>query len=296
MTKGEAPPALQLAVKTPAAEEIAQHLVVLIRDGMIPAGTKLPTEHHLSRQFGVSRTVVREAISRLKADGLVESRQGSGVSVIPASLRKSFKLQEAVLGHQQVIELLELRQPLEMASARLAAERHTAQELQEIIDAQQRMSVSLVQADLDFHHAIAKATGNPFYADFMAFLGGALRMTILTARSESRNPNIKSITLQEHLSIVQAIEARNPDAAGRAMLLPLSTPHHHANNNGTQSRAPAKTGVRPIARSNARKTMESSGIPFACRNRCCRTSSDSCLGAQHPHTRRGDRQDHVRIV
>ncbi len=109
MTKGEAPPALQLAVKTPAAEEIAQHLVVLIRDGMIPAGTKLPTEHHLSRQFGVSRTVVREAISRLKADGLVESRQGSGVSVIPASLRKSFKLQEAVLGHQQVIELLGLK-------------------------------------------------------------------------------------------------------------------------------------------------------------------------------------------
>lgn len=227
MTKGEAPPPLQLAVKTPAAEEIAQHLVVLIRDGIIPAGTKLPTEHHLSRQFGVSRTVVREAISRLKADGLVESRQGSGVSVIPASLRKSFKLHEAVLGHQQVIELLELRQPLEMASARLAAERHTAQELQEIIDAQQRMSVSLdwsdegVQADLDFHHAIAKATGNPFYADFMAFLGGALRMTILTARSESRNPNIKAITLQEHLSIVQAIEARNPDAAGRAMLLHL---------------------------------------------------------------------------
>ena len=227
MTKGDTSPPLQTTAKLPVVEEIAQHLVVLIRDGVITAGTKLPTEHTLSRQFGVSRTVVREAISRLKSDGLVESRQGSGVSVIPASLRRSFKLHEAILGRQQVIELLELRQPLEMASARLAAERRTSQELQEIVEAQQRMNVSLVwsdegvQADLDFHHAIAKATGNPFYADFMAFLGGALRMTILTARSESGNPNIKAVTLQEHLNIVQAIEARNPEAAGRAMLLHL---------------------------------------------------------------------------
>lgn len=76
------------------------------------------------------------------------------------------------------------------------------------------------QADLDFHHAIAKATCNSFYADFMAFLGGALRATILTARSESKNPNIKAITLQEHARIVQVIEAREPDA-GHAMLLHL---------------------------------------------------------------------------
>jgi GntR family transcriptional regulator, transcriptional repressor for pyruvate dehydrogenase complex len=227
MTKGIGSAPLLLSTKTPVVEAIAQHLVALIRDGVIAAGTKLPTEQSLSRQFGVSRTVVREAISRLKSDGLVESRQGSGVSVVPASLRKSFKLHEALLGRTQVIALLELRQPLEMASARLAAERHTAEDLQEIVDAQERMNLSLdwsdegCQADLDFHHAIAKATGNPFYADFMAFLGGALRATILTARSESKNPNIKSITLQEHLEIVQAIETRDPDAAGHAMLLHL---------------------------------------------------------------------------
>ena len=227
MTKGEASAPPQLSVKTPVAEEIAQHLVVLIRDGAMAAGTKLPTEQTLSRQFGVSRTVVREAISRLKSDGLVESRQGSGVSVIPSSLRRSFKLHGAVLGPQQVIELLELRQPLEMASARRAAARYTSEDLQEIVAAQHRMMMSPdwsdegVQADLDFHHAIAKATHNPFYADFMAFLGGALRATILTARSESKNPNIKSITLEEHLKIIQAIEARDPEAAGHAMLLHL---------------------------------------------------------------------------
>ena len=227
MTKGEASAPPQLSVKTPVAEEIAQHLVVLIRDGAMAAGTKLPTEQTLSRQFGVSRTVVREAISRLKSDGLVESRQGSGVSVIPSSLRRSFKLHGAVLGPQQVIELLELRQPLEMASARRAAARYTSEDLHEIVAAQHRMMMSPdwsdegVQADLDFHHAIAKATHNPFYADFMAFLGGALRATILTARSESKNPNIKSITLEEHLKIIQAIEARDPEAAGHAMLLHL---------------------------------------------------------------------------
>ena len=218
---------MQMPVKTPAAEEIAQHRVLQIREGAIAVGTKLPTEQTLSRQFGVSRTVVREAISRLKSDGLVESRQGSGVSVVPASLRRSFKLHGVALDRQQVIALLELRQPLEMASARLAASRHTREDLREIVDAQRRMMESLdwsdegVQADLDFHHAIAKATRNSFYADFMAFLGGALRATILTARSESKNPNIKSITLQEHARIVQAIEARDPDAAGHAMLLHL---------------------------------------------------------------------------
>ncbi len=227
MTREDALVQLRAPAKTPAAEEIARNLAASIRDGAIAAGKKLPTEQRLSVQYGVSRTVVREAISRLKSDGLVESRQGSGVSVIPASLRRSFKLNGAVLEKQQVLALLELRQPLEMASARLAAVRHTLQELAEIADAQDRMKESEdwsdegVQADLDFHHAIAKATGNPFYADFMAFLGGALRATILTARSESKNPNIKTITLQEHLKIAQAIEARDPEAAGHAMLLHL---------------------------------------------------------------------------
>ena len=227
MTREDAQVQLRASAKTPAAEEIARNLAALIRDGVIAAGTKLPTEQRLSVQFGVSRTVVREAVSRLKSDGLVESRQGSGVSVVPASLRKSFKLHGAILEKQQVVELLELRQPLEMASARLAAVRHSPQELAEIAGAQERMKQSEdgsddgVRADLDFHHAIAKATGNPFYADFMAFLGGALRATILTARSESKNPNIKAITLQEHLKIIQAIEARDPDAAGHAMLLHL---------------------------------------------------------------------------
>ena len=91
----------------------------------------------------------------------------------------------------------------------------------------ERMTPSLVwsgedvQADLGFHHAIAKATGNPIYADFMAILGGVLRATILTARSESKNPDIKAITLDEHFKIIQSIEARDPETAGSAVLLHL---------------------------------------------------------------------------
>lgn len=227
MTGNDAAAHARPAARLPVVEEIARYLVSLIRDEVIGAGEKLPTELTLSRHFNVSRTVVREAISRLKSDGLVESRQGSGVSVVPASLRRSFKLHESNLDRSQVIALLELRQPLEMASARLAAARHTGEELDAILEAQQRMESSLdwsdegVQADLDFHHAIAKATGNPFYADFMAFLGGALRASILTARSESKNPNIKSVTLEEHARIVAAIAERDADRAGQAMLLHL---------------------------------------------------------------------------
>lgn len=227
MTGNDAAAHARPSARLPVVEEIARYLVTLIRDEVIGAGEKLPTELTLSRHFNVSRTVVREAISRLKSDGLVESRQGSGVSVVPASLRRSFKLHESNLDRGQVIALLELRQPLEMASARLAAARHTEEELDAILEAQQRMESSLdwsdegVQADLDFHHAIAKATGNPFYADFMAFLGGALRASILTARSESKNPNIKSVTLEEHARIVSAIAERDADRAGQAMLLHL---------------------------------------------------------------------------
>ena len=92
MTKEDALVQSRVPTKTPATEEIAQNLAALIRDGAMAAGTNLPTEQRLSVRFGVGSTVVRETISHLKVDGLVESRQGSCVSVNPASLRKSFKL------------------------------------------------------------------------------------------------------------------------------------------------------------------------------------------------------------
>lgn len=207
----------------PVADEIALYLSRNIRSGLFASGAKLPTEQALSRQFGVSRTVVREAISRIKADGLVHSRQGSGVFVANSAMRRSFKLGEDLVDAAEVLALSELRQPLEMAAARLAAARRTDEDLARIAAAHQAMIHSVdwseegVVADLEFHHAIAIATGNTYYADFMAFLGGVLQATIRTARLKSGQPEIKLITLDEHARILQAIEDRDPESAALAM-------------------------------------------------------------------------------
>lgn len=209
------------------ADEIAQYLSTKIRNGFFAYGTKLPTEHSLSDQFGVSRTVVREAISRIKSDGLVTSRQGSGVYVAHSATRRSFKLGEQLIDAADVLALFELRQPLELASARLAAARRTEDDLERIRRAHAAMEDSSdwseegVIADLAFHHEIALATGNAYYADFMAFLGGALQSTIRAARSGSGRPEIKQITIDEHARILHAIEQRDPETAAIAMSMHL---------------------------------------------------------------------------
>ena len=209
------------------ADEIADYLSANIRSGAFAHGTKLPTEHSLSEQFGVSRTVVREAISRIKSDGLVTSRQGSGVYVAHSSTRRSFKLGESLVDAADVLALFELRQPLELASARLAAARRTEEHLERIRQAHAAMEDSSdwseegVIADLAFHHEIAMATGNGYYADFMAFLGGALQNTIRAARSGSGRPEIKKITISEHARILAAIEQRDPESAAMAMSMHL---------------------------------------------------------------------------
>lgn len=83
-----------------------------------------------------------------------------------------------------------------------------------------------VSADLDFHHAIARATGNTYYADFMAFMGGALQATIRTARSKSGHPAIKQITVDEHAAILEAIRRSDPVEAGHRMRMHLQGAKH----------------------------------------------------------------------
>ncbi|WP_316860852.1 FadR/GntR family transcriptional regulator [uncultured Cohaesibacter sp.] len=195
-----------------------------IRSGILVAGDKLPTEKHLSNQYSVSRTVVREAISRLKSDGLVVSRQGSGVFVSTNEMRNSFKIDNSDMSRSDVLALFELRQNIEVSGARLAAARHTSKDIKAIKQAQEAIilakpwSEDEVRADLDFHYAIAFATQNSYYADFMAFLGSVLYENVKAARIESGDPLIKKVTVEEHERILQALLRRDPEAAGSAMM------------------------------------------------------------------------------
>jgi GntR family transcriptional repressor for pyruvate dehydrogenase complex len=208
--------------------DIANGLSLSIRNGSLAVGSKLPTEKMLCVQFGVSRTLVREAISRIKADGLVESFQGSGVFFSQPFNRKSIKFDESyVADTKRILSLFELREPIEIAAVRLAAARRTDSNLERLSAAHDELlgadskSAESVTADLNFHFAIAQATQNIFYSDFMAFLGGVIRASIRTARAKSDEPNITAITIEEHARIKFAIENQDPEKAALAMHLHL---------------------------------------------------------------------------
>ncbi|HZX87191.1 MAG TPA: GntR family transcriptional regulator, partial [Reyranella sp.] len=127
-----APSFAAMAPSVRLSERVAEALAAEIRSGRLQPGNKLPTEPELVAQFAVSRTVVREAVSRLKSIGLVESRQGSGVYVLEAAIPPlSFDANEAV-SREAVIQMVEVRRALEAEVAGLAAQRRSPEDLQRI--------------------------------------------------------------------------------------------------------------------------------------------------------------------
>lgn len=208
---------------TPGAylsDQVAQAMAAEIRAGRLAAGDKLPTEAALVAQFSVSRTVVREAVSRLKSLGLVDSRQGSGVYVKEAGFSPlNFDAKSAV-SKQAVIQIVEVRRALEAEVAGLAALRRTPADLKRI-----RKSIALldkavqaggdgVDEDVKYHSAIAEAARNPFLMGTLDYLGQFLSgATRVTRANEARRGDFARQVLEEHETIVSAIEAGDTVAA-----------------------------------------------------------------------------------
>ena len=210
----------------PARQSLTAKVVEALRreieSGARAPGDKLPTEPLLSEQFGVSRTVIREAIAGLRADGLVESRHGVGVFVLGAHRPPPF----AASRISDVIEELELRAAVEIEAAGLAAQRASpAQEAE--IDASYQQFTALVrrgksttEADFAFHMAIARATNNARFADFLAHLGRRTipREKLLGALGEAMVlPNRDAALDTEHREVAAAIARRDTEAARAAM-------------------------------------------------------------------------------
>ncbi|MBK0393835.1 FCD domain-containing protein [Ramlibacter algicola] len=207
--------------------DLVQALGDRIRDGRLAAGSKLPTEGEIMEEFGVSRTVVREAISRLSAAGMVETRHGVGTFVIGHGDAGSFRIapnQVATL--RDVIAVLELRIGVETECAALAAQRRTTANLKALRTALDAFSKALadgrdaVGPDYQFHLEIARATQNARFADLMATLGGTM---IPRARLEASQPAtperleyLQRVNI-EHESILAAIERQDADGARAAM-------------------------------------------------------------------------------
>lgn len=204
--------------------QVAQQLAAEIREGRLVPGDKLPTEARLVEQFQVSRTVVREALSRLKSLGLVESRQGSGVYIHAHApfAPLNFDARHAA-SREAVIQIVEVRRALEAEGAELAAERHTPAQLQVIRNALHALDDAVaagqdgVEEDVRFHRAIAEAAGNPFLMGTLDYLAQFQRgSTRVTRANEARRNDFAHAVRQEHHAILRAIEVADPAAARRA--------------------------------------------------------------------------------
>ena len=203
-------------------EQLESTLSERIRGGVYPPGERLPTESEIAGQEGVSRTVVREAISRLSAAGLTETRHGIGTFVTESSpLTLNIDPITAVTV-RDVLAMLELRVTLEVDAAGLAAARRTEKHLAKMrkaldaFDACQTASRNTVGPDFDFHLTIAEATENRYFVEIMTLLGTA---TIPRNRltGVSRDQRYLRTIQRQHLSVFEAIRNRDPEAA-RAMM------------------------------------------------------------------------------
>lgn len=201
-------------------ERVVASLRREIEAGRLPAGSRLPTEFQLSEQLNVSRSVVREAVAQLKADGVLVSRRGSGSFISGTPGGTVFRLPSRSDGGQGLAQLFEMRLWIEIQAARIAAQRRSAADLARMAAALKVMDEHRADfdrsggADVEFHKAIATACKNDYFVAFHDFLGGQLAHTRRTAWENSAGLQGGSSPAQnEHRALYEAIAAGDADAA-----------------------------------------------------------------------------------
>ncbi|WP_319242019.1 FadR/GntR family transcriptional regulator [uncultured Propionivibrio sp.] len=211
------------------AQEVMNDLAERIRSGRYRPGDKLPTEPELMVEQGVSRTVVREAMSRLQAAGLVETRHGVGTFARAPSAPKLDLT--TVVTIRDVLAMLELRISLETEAAGLAAQRRTEEQLglmREALAAFEqgvRNGERSIEADFQFHLQIALATHNKYFEEFYRHLGPTtIPRTRIDISKLSLEPGQDYLlrTNREHEAILDAIYRQDPQAASAAMRMHLT--------------------------------------------------------------------------
>ncbi|MBI5322528.1 FCD domain-containing protein [Bradyrhizobium sp.] len=207
--------------------EVIDRISGEIASGRLAPGARLPTEAEMMSAMRVSRTVVREAVAALKANGLVITRQGAGAFVAPDQARISFRIDpDGLASIADVIGVMELRLAVEVEAAALAAERATNPAIEAIeealadVDRAIRRGDTAISEDFAFHMAIAEATANLHYAEFLRFIGRHVipRQSVrATVTSGNRQTTYLKKIQNEHRQIAAAIRARDVAAARRAM-------------------------------------------------------------------------------
>ena len=216
-----------LAQDAKLSRRLFEQLAEQIKSGRLAAGARLPTEEELSRAARVSRTVVREAVAALRAEGLVVTRQGVGAFVSAAPQQAPFRIDtERLHDLEEILYVMELRLCVEMESAGLAAERASRAQVRSIDAALEAMDRATAQGkaavdeDLALHRAIAEGTGNPQFPRFLQFIGRHLiPRHIVSGMPKTMGGQRAYLELlqTEHRRIVEAIRSRDAKAAREAM-------------------------------------------------------------------------------
>jgi DNA-binding FadR family transcriptional regulator len=214
---------------TTLAHRVVAGLKDRILAGELAPGTRLPSENDLIEEYGVSRTVVREAVTRLRAEGLVETFQGRGSFVLAVPEPSSFTVESsAIRSHHDVLAVVDFRLGIECESAALAARHRTAADRTAITEAMTAFTDAgregAVEADFAFHLAIARATHNRFYVDLLESLGPMMIMlqrTQLGAEFSMTDTAHVERVQREHDNVAAAVLAGDADTARAAMRVHL---------------------------------------------------------------------------
>ena len=204
-------------------EQIVQQIEESVLNGTLKPGDQLPAERDLAQRLGVSRTAVREAVKTLREKGLVEAYSGRGTFVTDGTsqaARQSFDLMVKIGQQEGSPHLAELRLILEPGIAAMAAERIKDEDLTAMRDAvavmerSQKDPEAYIEADLDFHLALAEAVANPLILSLIDSIVGLLREQRIKIFNVEGGPQRGQI---HHKRILEAMERRDPEMARSAM-------------------------------------------------------------------------------
>lgn len=210
-------------------DEVAVSIIGAIEGGQLAPGDRLPTEAELSKRFGVARTVVREAISLLRYDGIVDSRRGVGAFVTDASHRSAFRISPACFEkRKQIVQLLQLRTGVQAGASALAASTRTDEQMAQIEAVFAQMAAAdargpatalaeRVDAELLLYRHITQASNNPYYAEVVAMIETNIQNNLRSAFLKNAAASEFGVAImQEHRDVLDALRAKNVEAARTA--------------------------------------------------------------------------------
>lgn len=239
---------LRVEAREPVSAEIARKLLDYLLSGVLLPGDRLPSERELSRTFGVGRSAVRDALKPLTLLGIIDVRQGDGTYLRATESELLPKAVEwgLLLGERRALDLVEARRHIEVALATLAAQRRDEDDLRDMRRLLLRMEQArsddeFIDADMEFHLRLAEAARNSVLSGILTNIRSLIQVWItrVTHAADSVAPSY-----QEHVPIMEAVEAKDAAAAAAAMAAHLDSAGAKLARTLEEERATSAEGLR----------------------------------------------------